>query len=164
CRLALGPHRFSPVFRLFANHYREILDQQSSQIIRFYRGFTGFSGTTELVLWHLRYPTHSPEKRRMDGARSWYKINRSETWHWLGQKGLVFEAKTGFFGHFQGANLTMREDLEAKSFQQALIPNGLKIICKVFEGNLHPLLEGGGGRVLRGYKPGTCLTFLPGHS
>ena len=38
----------------------------------------------------------------------------------------------------------MRENLGAKSFQQALIPNELKIICKVLRGNLHPLLEGGG--------------------
>jgi hypothetical protein len=34
----------------------------------------------------------------------------------------------------------MRENFGAKSFQQALIPNGLKIICKVLKGNLHPLL------------------------
>jgi hypothetical protein len=47
CRLALGSHRFSPVFRPFANHYREILDQQSSQIIGFYHGFSGFSATTK---------------------------------------------------------------------------------------------------------------------
>jgi hypothetical protein len=38
----------------------------------------------------------------------------------------------------------MREDLGAKSFQQALIPKGLKIICKVLRGNLHPLVQGGG--------------------
>jgi hypothetical protein len=34
----------------------------------------------------------------------------------------------------------MREILGVKSFQQALIQNGLKIICKVLKGNLHPLL------------------------
>jgi hypothetical protein len=45
-RLAFGTQRFSPVFRLFANHYREILALQSSQIIRFGRGFAGFPGTT----------------------------------------------------------------------------------------------------------------------
>jgi hypothetical protein len=50
CRLALGSHRFSPVFRPFANHYREILDQQSSQIIGFYHGFSGFSATTNLLM------------------------------------------------------------------------------------------------------------------
>ena len=38
----------------------------------------------------------------------------------------------------------MRENFGAESFQQALIPKGLKIICKVLRGNLHPLLEGEG--------------------
>jgi hypothetical protein len=38
----------------------------------------------------------------------------------------------------------MRENFGAKRFQQALIPNGLKIICKVLKGNLHPVLSGGG--------------------
>jgi hypothetical protein len=40
----------------------------------------------------------------------------------------------------------MREKLGAKSFQQALIPNGLQIICKVLKGNFYSLLEGGGGQ------------------
>jgi hypothetical protein len=53
CRLALGSHRFSPVFRPFANHYREILDQQSSQIIGFYHGFSGFSATTNYAVQHM---------------------------------------------------------------------------------------------------------------
>jgi hypothetical protein len=51
----------------------------------------------------------------------------------------------------------MRENLAAKSFALALILNWLEIICKVLRGNLHPLLEGGGG-TQRGYKPGGYLT------
>jgi hypothetical protein len=39
---------------------------------------------------------------------------------------------------FQGPNLTTRENLGAKGFQQALISNGLQIICKVPGGNLYP--------------------------
>jgi hypothetical protein len=46
-------------------------------------------------------------------------------------RGLLFGRKTDFSGDFQRPNLTMRENLAAKSFQQALISKGLKIICKV---------------------------------
>jgi hypothetical protein len=46
-------------------------------------------------------------------------------------QGLLFGQKTDFFGDFQGPNLTMWENLGVKSFQQPLISNGLKIICKV---------------------------------
>jgi hypothetical protein len=56
--------------------------------------------------------------------------------------GLLFGQKTDFPGDFQGPNLTMREDLEAKSFQQALIPNGLKIICKVLREIYTPWYRG----------------------
>jgi hypothetical protein len=56
----------------------------------------------------------------------------------------LFGQKSVFSGDFQRPNLTMRENLGAKSFQQALIPNGLKIICKVSRENLHPLVEGVG--------------------
>jgi hypothetical protein len=48
-----------------------------------------------------------------------------------------FGQKSVFSGDFQRQNLTMREDLAAKGFQQVLIPNGLKIICKVLRENLH---------------------------
>jgi hypothetical protein len=46
------------------------------------------------------------------------------------QKGRRLGQKPNFPGDFQGPNLTMRENLGSKSFQQALIPNGLEIICK----------------------------------
>ena len=38
----------------------------------------------------------------------------------------------------------MRENFGAKSFQQALISNELKIICKVLKGIYTSLVEGGG--------------------
>jgi hypothetical protein len=46
--------------------------------------------------------------------------------------------KTDFSGDFQGPNLTIWEDLTAKSFQQALIPNDLQIIGKVLKGIYTP--------------------------
>jgi hypothetical protein len=49
----------------------------------------------------------------------------------VGCFGAVFWRKAGFSGDFPRPNLMMREDLGAKSFQQALISKGLKIICKV---------------------------------
>jgi len=45
--------------------------------------------------------------------------------------GPLFGRNTDFSGDFPGSILTMRENLGSKGFQQALIPNGLKIICKV---------------------------------
>jgi hypothetical protein len=51
--------------------------------------------------------------------------------------------KIGFFRWFSEANLTMWENLAAKSFQQALISNELQIICKVLKGIYTSLLEGG---------------------
>ncbi|MGB9408486.1 MAG: hypothetical protein WCA89_13185, partial [Terracidiphilus sp.] len=39
--------------------------------------------------------------------------------------------KPAFSGDFQRPNLTMRENLGAEIFPQALIPNELEIICKV---------------------------------
>jgi hypothetical protein len=50
----------------------------------------------------------------------------------------LYGQKTDFPGDFQRSNLTMREKLGAKNFQQALIPNWLKIICKVSEGIYTP--------------------------
>jgi len=38
----------------------------------------------------------------------------------------------------------MRENLGSKSFQQTLIPNELKIICRVLREIFSSLLEGGG--------------------
>jgi len=54
------------------------------------------------------------------------------------------DRKPNFSGDFQVPNLTMRENLGPKSFQQALIPNGLKIICKVLRGICPPWSRGGG--------------------
>jgi hypothetical protein len=54
----------------------------------------------------------------------------------------------------------MREDLKAKGFQQALIPNGLKIICKVLRGNLRPLVEGVGVECLSGNGSNSFLLSL----
>ena len=61
----------------------------------------------------------------------------------------LWNKKPDFSGDFQRPNLTMRENLAAKSFQQALIPKGLKIICNVSREIYTPLGEGGRG----GYKP-----------
>ncbi|MGB9409311.1 MAG: hypothetical protein WCA89_17380 [Terracidiphilus sp.] len=55
------------------------------------------------------------------------------------QRWLLFGEKPDFSGDFQGPNLTMRENWGAKSFPQALISNGLEIICKVFGGIYTPL-------------------------
>ena len=49
---------------------------------------------------------------------------------WSGASVAFYGQKTDFSGDFQRPNLTMREKLTAKSFAQALIPNGLQIICK----------------------------------
>jgi hypothetical protein len=51
----------------------------------------------------------------------------------------------------------MRENFGVRSFTQALISKGLKIICKNLRGNLYRLLEGVGGTSLR-YGPVTSLT------
>jgi hypothetical protein len=59
--------------------------------------------------------------------------------------GAQFAHKTLSNPDFPGSNLTMREDLGTKSFQQALIPNGLKIICKVSREIYTSLVEGVGG-------------------
>jgi hypothetical protein len=40
--------------------------------------------------WQLWFPNLSPEKRREDGARNWYKIKRSETLQAPGQKLALF--------------------------------------------------------------------------
>jgi hypothetical protein len=45
-RLALGLHQFFPSFMAVCCDYREILDQKTPKIIRFYHGFIGFSGST----------------------------------------------------------------------------------------------------------------------
>jgi hypothetical protein len=42
----LGRISFSPVFRLFATPYWEILDPKLPQFISFHPGFVGFSGST----------------------------------------------------------------------------------------------------------------------
>jgi hypothetical protein len=47
-RLALGLHQFFPSFMAVCCDYREILDQKTPKIIRFYHGFIGFSGSTAL--------------------------------------------------------------------------------------------------------------------
>ena len=57
----------------------------------------------------------------------------------------------------------MREILGVKSFQQALIPMGLKMICKVSGGIYTPGGIGGGGVPVSGYKPGGLLTEQTGH-
>jgi hypothetical protein len=69
--------------------------------------------------------------------------------------------KTDFSGNFQRPNLTMREDLGAKSFSQTLISNGLQIICKVSGKIYTPMGYRGGGVSLR-YKPGGLLTEQTG--
>ncbi len=74
---------------------------------------------------------------------------------------MIFSQKPDFPGDFQGPNLTMRENLGAKSFQQALISNGLEIICKVSEEIYTPVgYRGGGGG---GYGPGAFMTEQTGH-
>jgi hypothetical protein len=50
---------------------------------------------------------------------------------WSDASGLFLGHKKDFPGDFQGPNLMMRENFGAISFQQSLIPNKLKIICKV---------------------------------
>jgi hypothetical protein len=50
---------------------------------------------------------------------------------WSDALALFYGQITDFSGDFQRPNLTMRENLAAKSFQQALISKGLQIICKV---------------------------------
>jgi len=45
----LGRISFSPVFRLFATPYWEILDPKLPQFISFHPGFVGFSGSTSLT-------------------------------------------------------------------------------------------------------------------
>jgi hypothetical protein len=69
------------------------------------------------------------------------------------QKRLAFEAKIEFSGDFQGPNLTMREKLTAKSFAQALIPNGLQIICKVLREIYTPWWRGWGTSLVSGVEP-----------
>lgn len=44
-RLALGSHRFSPVFQAMGSAFWEILAQPIPRFIRFYRGLIGFSGS-----------------------------------------------------------------------------------------------------------------------
>jgi hypothetical protein len=55
----------------------------------------------------------------------------------------------------------MRENLGLKGFQQALIPNGLKIICKVLREIYTPEGYRGEG-VPERYKPGGCPTYWTG--
>jgi hypothetical protein len=45
-RLALGMHLVFPSFQAVCCQYRDILDQTTSRIIRFYAGSVGFSGST----------------------------------------------------------------------------------------------------------------------
>jgi hypothetical protein len=54
----------------------------------------------------------------------------------------------------------MQENLKAKSFQPALIPKGLKTICKVLRGNLRPLVEGVGVECLSGNGSDSFLLSL----
>jgi hypothetical protein len=58
-RLALGLHQFFPSFMAVCCDYREILDQKTPKIIRFYHGFIGFSGSTN-------YAGSTVEGRRCD--------------------------------------------------------------------------------------------------
>jgi hypothetical protein len=44
---------------------------------------------------------------------------------WSDASALFYRQKPDFSGDFQRPTLTMRENLGVKSFQQALIPNGL---------------------------------------
>jgi len=44
---------------------------------------------------------------------------------WSDALAIVFGRKTDFPGDFQGRNLTMRDNMGVKSFQQALISNWL---------------------------------------
>jgi hypothetical protein len=55
---------------------------------------------------------------------------------WSDASALFYRQKSDFSGDFQRPNLMMRENLGARSFQQALIPGSLKIICKV-EGKIY---------------------------
>ena len=56
---------------------------------------------------------------------------------------LLFGPKTGFFRDFRGVKSHHVGDFGGERFfQQALISNGLEIICKVW-GNLYPRVEGG---------------------
>jgi len=50
----------------------------------------------------------------------------------------------------------MWENLGPKSFQQALIPNELEILCKVLRGNVYPTGVGGV------HRPGGLLTEQTG--
>jgi len=61
----------------------------------------------------------------------------------IGQIGLVFEAKDGFFRGFSEAKSRHVGFLGAGVFQAALISNRLEIICKVFGGRKN--IEGGVG-------------------
>jgi hypothetical protein len=77
---------------------------------------------------------------------------------WSGASVAFYGQKTDFSGDFQRPNLTMREKLTAKSFAQALIPNGLQIICKDLREICAPCSRGG-HLAFRGWcEPGPCLT------
>jgi hypothetical protein len=67
-----------------------------------------------------------------DAGVSWLRTEASQR--------VSESAKTGFSGDFQRPNLTMRENFGAKSFQHALILNGLEIICKVLRGIYTPFV------------------------
>ena len=53
---------------------------------------TKVSDRMNFSFWLPWFPTLSPEKRRKDGARKWYKIMRSETWSAVLQLPFVLSA------------------------------------------------------------------------
>jgi hypothetical protein len=70
-------------------------------------------------------------------------------------RGLLFWEKPSFSGDFRRPNLRMRENVESKSFQQALIPKELQIICKVSKGIYTPQGYTGGRGCPKNRQQGT---------
>jgi hypothetical protein len=82
---------------------------------------------------------------RPDGWAS-QQVSELAEKRWSDASAPFYRQKSDFSGDIPQVNLMMRESLGAKSFQQKLIPNGLKIICKISRKIYTPWDRGWGGR------------------